>query len=162
MCVLKQCIQLIQYNIYRGWYTEGGGAEKLELITSKTLDSTSLQNKKLVLIPLCYVKNNVAPPPPSPSLPQRDAKRRISLSGNNLLPDFSESFKVRDGYNVQLMKKMFIPERDRQYNITEDIEQLQNRFQYLLSDNPTCAARFLSDDYKPSPHDDSNITRCKK
>ena len=40
----------------------GGGAEKLEL-SSKNVDSTPLQNKKkLVLTPLCYVKNNVAPP----------------------------------------------------------------------------------------------------
>ena len=56
---------------------------------------------------------------------------------------------------------MFIAERDRQYNITVDIEQLENRFQYLLSDNPACAGRFLCDDYKPNPHDDSNITRYK-
>ena len=88
-----------------------------------------------------------------------DAKRRISLFGNKLLPDFYESFKVRAGSNVQLMKRMFIAERDRQYNITVDIEQLENRFQYLLSDNPACAGRFLCDDYKPNPHDDSNITR---
>ena len=58
------------------------------------------------------------------------------------------------------MKIMFIAERDRQYNIAVDIEQLENRFQYLLSDNPACAGGFLCDDYKPNPHDDS-ITRCK-
>ena len=34
-------------------------------------------------------------------------------------------------------------------------------FSYLLSDNPACAGRFLCDDYKPNPHDDSNITRYK-
>ena len=71
---------------------------------------------------------------------------------------------VRAGSNVQLMKRMFIAERDRQYNITVDIEQLprvENRFQYLLYDNPACAGRFLCDDYKPNPHDDSNIIRCK-
>ena len=56
---------------------------------------------------------------------------------------------------------MFIAERDRQYNITVDIEPLENRFQYLLADNPACAGRFLCDDYKPNPHDDSNMTRCK-
>ena len=89
-----------------------------------------------------------------------DAKRRISLFGNNPLPDFYESFKVRAGSNVQLTKRMFIAERDRQYNITVDIEQLENRFQYLLSDNPACAGRFLCDDYKPNPHDGSNIIRC--
>ena len=44
----------------------GGGAEKLEL-SSKNLDSTPLQNKKKwVLTPLCYVKNNVAPPTAHP------------------------------------------------------------------------------------------------
>ena len=44
----------------------GGGAEKLEL-SRKNVDSTPLQNKKkLVLTPLCYVKNNVAPPPLPP------------------------------------------------------------------------------------------------
>ena len=59
------------------------------------------------------------------------------------------------------MKRMFIAERDRQYNITVDTEQLENRFQYLLSDDPACAARFLCDDCKPNPHDDSNITRGK-
>ena len=44
-------------------YQEGGvGAEKLGL-SSKNLDSTPLQNKKkLVLNPLCCVKNNVLPP----------------------------------------------------------------------------------------------------
>ena len=30
-----------------------------------------------------------------------------------------------------------------------------------MSDNPACAGRFLCDDYKPNPHDDSNITRYK-
>ena len=40
----------------------GGGAEKLEL-SSENLDSTPPpKQKKLVLTPLCYVKNNVAPP----------------------------------------------------------------------------------------------------
>ena len=90
-----------------------------------------------------------------------DAKRRISPFRNNLLPDFYESFKVRAGSNVQWMKRMLIAERDRQYNITVDIKQLENRLQYLLSNNPACAGRFLCDDYKPNPHDDSNITRCK-
>ena len=36
-----------------------------------------------------------------------------------------------------------------------------NPKQYLLSDNPACAGRFLCDDYKANPHDDSNISRCK-
>ena len=126
-------------------------AEKLEL-SSKNVDSTPPpKQKKLVLAPLCYVKNNVAPPSPttiaavqdtSPETNSNavrdgilrpyssepkwkdkkfgfvpDAKRRISLFGNKLLPDFYESFKVRAGSNVQLMKRMFIAERDRQYNI---------------------------------------------
>lgn len=60
------------------------------------------------------------------------------------------------------MKQAFIAERDRQYKVTLDIEKLENRYQYLLSDNPACAGRFLREDYKPAPHDDSNIRRCKK
>ena len=40
-----------------------GAAEKLEL-SSKNVDTTPPpKQKKLVLTPLCYVKNNVAPPP---------------------------------------------------------------------------------------------------
>ena len=58
------------------------------------------------------------------------------------------------------MKQAFIAERDRQYKVTLDIEKLENRYQYLLSDNPACAGRFLREDYKPTPHDDSNIRRC--
>ena len=73
------------------------------------------------------------------------------------MPDFYESFKVRAGSNVQMMKRMFIAERDRQYNITVDIEQLENRFQYLLSDNLACASRFFCEDYKPNAHDNINI-----
>ena len=60
------------------------------------------------------------------------------------------------------MKQAFIAERDRQYKVTLDIEKLENRYQYLLSDKPACAGRFLRKDYKPTPHDDSNIRRCKK
>lgn len=60
------------------------------------------------------------------------------------------------------MKQAFIAERDRQYKVTLDIEKPENRYQYLLSDNPACAGRFLREDYKPAPHDDSNIRRCKK
>ena len=54
-----------------------------------------------------------------------------------------------------------LPDTGRLFNITVDIEQLEDRCQYLLSDNPACAGRFICDDYKPNPHDDSNITRCK-
>ena len=60
------------------------------------------------------------------------------------------------------MKQTFIAERDRQYKVTLDIEKLENRYQYLLSDNPACAGRFLREEYKPTSHDDSNIRRCKK
>ena len=60
------------------------------------------------------------------------------------------------------MKQTFIAERDRQYKVTLDIEKLENRYQYLLSDNPACAGRSLREDYKPTPHDDSDIRRCKK
>lgn len=66
------------------------------------------------------------------------------------------------GANAALMKQAFIAERDRQYKVTLDIEKLENRYQYLLSDNPACAGRSLREDYKPTPHDDSNIRRCKK
>ena len=38
---------------------------------------------------------------------------------------------------------------------------MKNRLRYLLSDNPACAGRFFSDDYKPKLHDNGNITRCK-
>lgn len=89
------------------------------------------------------------------------AKRKICLFGNKLLPTFFDSFKARAGTDAPLMKRMFTAERDRQYNITVDIEQLESRFRYLLSDNPACAGRFLHDDYKPKPHDNSNIIRCK-
>ena len=65
-------------------------------------------------------------------------------------------------YSVTLMKQAFIAERDRQYKVTLDIEKPENRYQYLLSDNPACLGRFLREDYKPTPHDDSNIRRCKK
>ena len=52
--IIRDCAIIIR----RG----AGGAKNLEL-SSKNLDSTPLQNKKkLVLTPLCYVKNNVAPP----------------------------------------------------------------------------------------------------
>ena len=54
-----------------------GGAEKLELC-SKNLDSTppppSKTKQKLVLIPLCYVKNNVAPPSHHPDFDKTFAK----------------------------------------------------------------------------------------
>ena len=56
------------------------------------------------------------------------------------------------------MKQAFIAERDRQYKVTLDIEKLENRYQYLLSDNLACAGRFLREDYKPTPHDDSNMS----
>ena len=32
----------------------------------------------------------------------------------------------------------------------------------MLSDNPAGAGRFLLEDYKPKPHDDSNIRPCKR
>ena len=41
------------------------------------------------------------------------------------------------------------------------LKKVENRFRYLLSDSPACAGRFLPDDYKPKPHDNSNIMRCK-
>jgi len=45
------------------------------------------------------------------------------LYRNKLLPTFYASFKGRAGANAPVMKKMFIAERDMQYNITVYIEK---------------------------------------
>jgi len=59
------------------------------------------------------------------------------------------------------MKKMFIAERDRQFNIKQDLEKCQASFAYLLSDNPACGGRFLSEECKVQPRENRNILRCK-
>ena len=43
-----------------------------------------------------------------------------------------------------------------------DVKKLENRLRCLLSDNPACAGRFIREEYKPKPHDDSNIKPCKR
>ena len=48
------------------------------------------------------------------------------------------------------------------YNVIVEDEKLQNRLGYLLSDNPACAGRLLREEYKPKPHDDSNIRPFKR
>ena len=35
------------------------------------------------------------------------------------------------------------------YNVTVEVEKLENHLRYLLSDNPACAGRFLREEYKP-------------
>lgn len=90
-----------------------------------------------------------------------DAKRKISMFGNELLPTFFSSYKERAGSDPALMKKMFIAERDRQYFIMQEIKTCQSRLEYLISDNPACAGRFLCEKYSPKPHDNSNIERLQ-
>ena len=91
-----------------------------------------------------------------------NARKKICLFGNELLPKFYDSFKARAGGNIPEMKKMFIAERDRQYFINQELEKCQSEFNYLLSDNPACAGNFLAENYKPKPHDNANIVRCKR
>ena len=57
---------------------------------------------------------------------------------------------------------MFIAEQDRQYFINQEQEKWQSELNYLLSDNPACAGNFLAENYKPKPHDNANIVRCKR
>ena len=49
-----------------------------------------------------------------------NARKKICLFGNELLPKFYDSFKARAGGNIPEMKKMFIAERDRQYFINQN------------------------------------------
>ena len=76
----------------------------------------------------------------------------------NYCQKFYDSFKARAGDNIPEMKKMLIAERDRQYFINQELEKCQSE----LSDNPACAGNFLADNYKPKPHDNANIVRCKR
>ena len=48
------------------------------------------------------------------------------------------------------------------YNVTVEVEKLENRLRYLLSDNPAGAGRFLREEYKPKSHDDSSIRPSKR
>ena len=47
-------------------------------------------------------------------------------------------------------------------NVTVQVEKLENRLLYLLSDNPAGAGGFLRDEYKPKPHDESSIRPSKE
>ena len=47
------------------------------------------------------------------------------------------------------------------YDVNVEVEKVENRLVYLLSDNPACAGRFLREEYKPKPHD-STIRPCKR
>ena len=60
-----------------------------------------------------------------------------------------------------IKKKKFVAERDRQFNIKQDLEKCQASFAYLLSDNPACGERFLLEECKLQPRDNRNILRCK-
>ena len=54
------------------------------------------------------------------------------------------------------------PSPHTKYDVTVEVEKLENRLCYLLSDNPACAGRFLREEKKPKPHDDINIGPCKR
>ena len=41
------------------------------------------------------------------------------------------------------------PSPHTKYNVTVEVEKLENHLRYLLSDNPACAGRFLREEYKP-------------
>ena len=52
---------------------------------------------------------------------------------------------------------MFIAKRDRQYSVVQDVRKCEASYEYMVSDNPACAGRFLCEE----PHDNSNISRCE-
>ena len=80
----------------------------------------------------------------------------------SILPKFFNIYKVRAGGNIPEIKKMLIAERDRQYFINQELEKCQDEFNYLLSDNPACAGSFLAENYKPTPHENANISDVKE
>ena len=47
------------------------------------------------------------------------------------------------------MRKMFIAERDRQYSVVQDVRKWEASYEYMVSDNPACAGRFLCEEYHP-------------
>jgi len=61
----------------------------------------------------------------------------------------------------RVMRKMFIAERDIQYSVAQDVRKCEASYEYMVSDNPACAGRFLYEEYHPKPHDNSNISRCE-
>ena len=54
------------------------------------------------------------------------------------------------------------PSPHTKYNVTVEVENLENRLRFLFSDNPACAGRFLREGCKPKPSDDNNIRPCKR
>ena len=72
-----------------------------------------------------------------------------------------DSLKERAVSDPGIMRKMFIAKRDRQYSVVQDVRKCEASYEYMVSDNPACAGRFLSEEYHPKPHDNSNISRCE-
>ena len=66
---------------------------------------------------------------------------------------FYDSFKERKGSDPGVMRKMFIAERDRKYSVVQDVRKWEASYEYVVSDNPACAGRFLCEEYHPKPHD---------
>ena len=78
-----------------------------------------------------------------------------------MLPTFFESYKERTANIPHLRTNVHSRERDRQFNIKKDLEKHQASFDYLLSDNPACGGRILSEERKLQPRDNRNLLRCK-
>ena len=55
-----------------------------------------------------------------------------------------------------------IPFPHTKYNVTVEVEKLENHLCYLLSDNPACTGRFLREENKPKPHYGIDIRPCKR
>ena len=79
------------------------------------------------------------------------------------LPGFG-SFLIRDCAIIIRRSGLKNELERRKYtcNVTVEVEKLENRLRYLLSDKLACAGRFLREEYKPKPHDNSNIRQCKR
>ena len=86
---------------------------------------------------------------------------RHCLFGNELLSRFYDSFKERAGSDPSVMRITFTAERERQYSVVQDVRKCEANYEYMVSDNPACAGRFLCEEYHPKPHDNSNISRCE-
>ena len=76
------------------------------------------------------------------------------------MPRFYDDFE-RAGSDPSVMRKMFIAERDRQYSVVQDVRKCEASYEYMVSDNPVCAGRFLCEEYHLKPHDNSTISRCE-
>ena len=62
-----------------------------------------------------------------------NAKRNITLFGNELLPRFYDSFRERAGSDPSVIRKMFIAERDTQYSVVQDVRKCEASHQYLVT-----------------------------